>query len=66
MSSNLWAQPSKEWVIPARPKPGRKPKKDEGLVLQQTIIAQVEDEQVKKAQNRYVTSIVAVILYFFV
>ncbi|KAH0838392.1 hypothetical protein J3R83DRAFT_6699 [Lanmaoa asiatica] len=25
-SSTLWAQPSKEWVIPAKPKPGRKPK----------------------------------------
>ncbi|KAF8501891.1 hypothetical protein JB92DRAFT_3084348 [Gautieria morchelliformis] len=27
-SSTLWAQASKEWVIPAKPKPGRKPKKD--------------------------------------
>ncbi|KAG9314456.1 hypothetical protein JVU11DRAFT_5253 [Chiua virens] len=27
-SSPLWAQPSKEWVIPAKPKPGRKPKKE--------------------------------------
>ncbi|CDO76605.1 hypothetical protein BN946_scf184868.g19 [Trametes cinnabarina] len=27
-SSTLWATPSKEWVIPAKPKPGRKPKKD--------------------------------------
>ncbi|KAF9651853.1 hypothetical protein BDM02DRAFT_3109955 [Thelephora ganbajun] len=25
-SSKLWAVPSKEWVIPAKPKPGRKPK----------------------------------------
>ncbi|KIJ45292.1 hypothetical protein M422DRAFT_779186 [Sphaerobolus stellatus SS14] len=27
-STTLWAQASKEWVIPAKPKPGRKPKKD--------------------------------------
>ncbi|KAF7799017.1 hypothetical protein EIP86_010247 [Pleurotus ostreatoroseus] len=27
-STTLWATPSKEWVIPAKPKPGRKPKKD--------------------------------------
>lgn len=27
-SATLWATPSKEWVIPAKPKPGRKPKKD--------------------------------------
>ncbi|KAF8844020.1 hypothetical protein BDN67DRAFT_922952 [Paxillus ammoniavirescens] len=27
-SSTLWAQPSREWVIPAKPKPGRKPKKE--------------------------------------
>ncbi|KAI0304934.1 hypothetical protein BC826DRAFT_1100691 [Russula brevipes] len=27
-SSTLWATASKEWVIPAKPKPGRKPKKD--------------------------------------
>ncbi|KAI0814862.1 hypothetical protein BC629DRAFT_1256198, partial [Irpex lacteus] len=27
-STTLWATPSKEWVIPPKPKPGRKPKKD--------------------------------------
>ncbi|KAI0080257.1 hypothetical protein K474DRAFT_1590235 [Panus rudis PR-1116 ss-1] len=27
-STTLWATASKEWVIPAKPKPGRKPKKD--------------------------------------
>ncbi|TFK89639.1 hypothetical protein K466DRAFT_544948 [Polyporus arcularius HHB13444] len=27
-SAKLWATASKEWVIPAKPKPGRKPKKD--------------------------------------
>lgn len=27
-SSTLWATASKEWVIPAKPKPGRKPKKE--------------------------------------
>ncbi|KAI9445248.1 hypothetical protein H4582DRAFT_2108955 [Lactarius indigo] len=27
-SSTLWATASREWVIPAKPKPGRKPKKD--------------------------------------
>ncbi|KAG8967031.1 hypothetical protein FRC03_010878 [Tulasnella sp. 419] len=26
-ASTLYAQPSKNWVIPPRPKPGRKPKK---------------------------------------
>ncbi|KAI6132739.1 hypothetical protein EDD16DRAFT_7458 [Pisolithus croceorrhizus] len=27
-SATLWAMPSKEWTIPAKPKPGRKPKKE--------------------------------------
>lgn len=27
--ATLYAQPTKEWVIPAKPKPGRKPKRDE-------------------------------------
>ncbi|KAI0694882.1 hypothetical protein BC835DRAFT_1406363 [Cytidiella melzeri] len=27
-STTLWATPSKEWVIPPKPKPGRKPKKE--------------------------------------
>ncbi|KAI0307757.1 hypothetical protein B0F90DRAFT_1676941 [Multifurca ochricompacta] len=27
-STTLWATASREWVIPAKPKPGRKPKKD--------------------------------------
>ncbi|KIY45494.1 hypothetical protein FISHEDRAFT_76673 [Fistulina hepatica ATCC 64428] len=28
-SASLWAAASKEWVIPSKPKPGRKPKKDQ-------------------------------------
>ncbi|KAI0094979.1 hypothetical protein BDY19DRAFT_982296 [Irpex rosettiformis] len=31
-STTLWATPSKEWVIPPKPKPGRKPKKDTAQV----------------------------------
>ncbi|CAE6438355.1 unnamed protein product [Rhizoctonia solani] len=30
--ATLYAQPSKEWVIPAKPKPGRKPKRDDPVV----------------------------------
>ncbi|QRV83342.1 hypothetical protein RhiJN_11358 [Ceratobasidium sp. AG-Ba] len=46
--ATIYAQPTKEWVIPAKPKPGRKPKRDEP----------VEDEEggsdfkAKKVQNR--------------
>jgi hypothetical protein len=30
--ATLYAQPSKEWVVPAKPKPGRKPKRDDVAV----------------------------------
>ncbi|KAG1867947.1 hypothetical protein DFJ58DRAFT_118347 [Suillus subalutaceus] len=30
-ASTLWATASKEWVIPAKPKPGRKPKKESSV-----------------------------------
>ncbi|EGN93833.1 hypothetical protein SERLA73DRAFT_78208 [Serpula lacrymans var. lacrymans S7.3] len=52
-SSTLWATASKEWVIPAKPKPGRKPKKDTMPVVPQVI---TEDEDVdssgRRVQNR--------------
>ncbi|KAJ7808293.1 hypothetical protein B0H14DRAFT_3152182 [Mycena olivaceomarginata] len=48
-NSTLWAVASKEWVVPARPKPGRKPKKDLIPVAQ-------EEEHVdckgRRVQNR--------------
>ncbi|KAH8102495.1 hypothetical protein BXZ70DRAFT_928740 [Cristinia sonorae] len=48
-SSTLWATPSKEWVIPAKPKPGRKPKKD-------TVPPPQADQEVdtkgRRVQNR--------------
>ncbi|KAJ7181771.1 hypothetical protein C8R43DRAFT_970399 [Mycena crocata] len=48
-SPQLWATASKEWVIQPKPKPGRKPKKDQAPVQQ-------EDEQVdckgRRVQNR--------------
>ncbi|KAH9937151.1 uncharacterized protein B0H18DRAFT_1091431 [Fomitopsis serialis] len=34
--TTLWATASKEWVIPAKPKPGRKPKKDSAPAVQDT------------------------------
>ncbi|KAI5897596.1 uncharacterized protein SCHCODRAFT_02145092 [Schizophyllum commune H4-8] len=48
-STTLWATASKEWVIPSKPKPGRKPKKE-------TIQAKDGDNQVddkgRRVQNR--------------
>ncbi|KIJ68336.1 hypothetical protein HYDPIDRAFT_173086 [Hydnomerulius pinastri MD-312] len=51
-SSTLWAQPSKEWVIPAKPKPGRKPKKE--AISGPTILKDEEDEDSsgRRVQNR--------------
>ncbi|KDQ19941.1 hypothetical protein BOTBODRAFT_183963 [Botryobasidium botryosum FD-172 SS1] len=44
-STTLWAKASKEWVIPAKPKPGRKPKDDAS--------AEADGEgKAKKVQNR--------------
>ncbi|KAL1749088.1 hypothetical protein HDZ31DRAFT_28153 [Schizophyllum fasciatum] len=48
-STTLWATASKEWVIPSKPKPGRKPKKE-------TVQAKDGDTQVddkgRRVQNR--------------
>lgn len=48
-STTLWATASKEWVIPSKPKPGRKPKKE-------TLQAKEGDEQTddkgRRVQNR--------------
>ncbi|KAF8516203.1 hypothetical protein BU17DRAFT_51065 [Hysterangium stoloniferum] len=49
-SSTLWAQASKEWVIPAKPKPGRKPKKD---VPPPPVDETIEpDSKGRRVQNR--------------
>ncbi|KAI5124629.1 hypothetical protein M0805_004238 [Coniferiporia weirii] len=47
-SSTLWAQASKEWVIPAKPKPGRKPKKDPAPPKE----SQEVDSKGRRVQNR--------------
>ncbi|KAF7320443.1 BZIP domain-containing protein [Mycena kentingensis (nom. inval.)] len=44
-SPQLYAVPSKTWVIPPKPKPGRKPKKDTAAPAQ-------NDEQGRRVQNR--------------
>ncbi|KAH9969014.1 hypothetical protein BC827DRAFT_1120965 [Russula dissimulans] len=49
-SSTLWATASKEWVIPAKPKPGRKPKKD--LALASVQQNDVSDANGRRVQNR--------------
>ncbi|KAF8711644.1 basic region leucin zipper, partial [Rhizoctonia solani] len=46
--ATLYAQPSKEWVIPAKPKPGRKPKRDDPVVEEDSV----SDSKAKKVQNR--------------
>lgn len=48
-SSTLWATASKEWVIPAKPKPGRKPKKDTSAPAEE--VAEV-DSKGRRVQNR--------------
>ncbi|KAF9229403.1 hypothetical protein BS17DRAFT_723135 [Gyrodon lividus] len=48
-SSTLWAQPSREWVIPAKPKPGRKPKKETPTVPKDEAD---EDSSGRRVQNR--------------
>ncbi|CAE6405693.1 unnamed protein product [Rhizoctonia solani] len=35
--ATLYAQPTKEWVIPAKPKPGRKPKRDDPVVDEDAV-----------------------------
>ncbi|KAI0271342.1 hypothetical protein BC834DRAFT_841030 [Gloeopeniophorella convolvens] len=49
-SSTLWATASKEWVIPAKPKPGRKPKKDPVPTSAQQ--EEVSDAKGRRVQNR--------------
>ncbi|KAI0286987.1 hypothetical protein BGY98DRAFT_1105024 [Russula aff. rugulosa BPL654] len=49
-SSTLWATASKEWVIPAKPKPGRKPKKD--LAPAPAQQSDVVDANGRRVQNR--------------
>ncbi|CAE6378490.1 unnamed protein product [Rhizoctonia solani] len=46
--ATLYAQPTKEWVIPAKPKPGRKPKRDDPVVDEDAV----SDSKAKKVQNR--------------
>ncbi|EIW64438.1 uncharacterized protein TRAVEDRAFT_33223 [Trametes versicolor FP-101664 SS1] len=48
-SSTLWATASKEWVIPAKPKPGRKPKKDVAPPPEETAET---DSKGRRVQNR--------------
>lgn len=47
-STTLWATASKEWVIPAKPKPGRKPKKDTIQPVQEPEV----DNKGRRVQNR--------------
>ncbi|KAI9460928.1 hypothetical protein BJY52DRAFT_1261286 [Lactarius psammicola] len=49
-SSTLWATASREWVIPAKPKPGRKPKKD--LTPTPSQHSDVPDASGRRVQNR--------------
>lgn len=41
--ATLYAQPSKEWVVPAKPKPGRKPKRDEPVVDEEVGVSSLSD-----------------------
>ncbi|GJJ09654.1 hypothetical protein Clacol_003878 [Clathrus columnatus] len=50
-SSTLWAQASKEWIIPAKPKPGRKPKKDPTALAPVDEITE-PDSKGRRVQNR--------------
>ncbi|KIO08181.1 hypothetical protein M404DRAFT_14277 [Pisolithus tinctorius Marx 270] len=50
-SAMLWATPSKEWTIPAKPKPGRKPKK-ESLSNVPVIREEGDDSSGRRVQNR--------------
>ncbi|EPQ60736.1 hypothetical protein GLOTRDRAFT_135366, partial [Gloeophyllum trabeum ATCC 11539] len=49
-SSTLWATASKDWVIPAKPKPGRKPKKDPAPAPQEVV--DTLDSKGRRVQNR--------------
>ncbi|KAG8950339.1 hypothetical protein FRC04_007781 [Tulasnella sp. 424] len=46
-SSTLYAQPTKNWVIPPRPKPGRKPKKESPKIIEDDAT-----DEARKNQNR--------------
>ncbi|KAI0257607.1 hypothetical protein BJV78DRAFT_1163809 [Lactifluus subvellereus] len=48
-SSTLWATASREWVIPAKPKPGRKPK---DLAPTSVQTSDVPDANGRRVQNR--------------
>ncbi|EMD42190.1 hypothetical protein CERSUDRAFT_110730 [Gelatoporia subvermispora B] len=47
-SSTVWATASKDWVIPAKPKPGRKPKKDVAVIPEDSEV----DSKGRRVQNR--------------
>ncbi|PCH33830.1 hypothetical protein WOLCODRAFT_135345 [Wolfiporia cocos MD-104 SS10] len=49
----LWATASKEWVIPAKPKPGRKPKKDTAPAVQDEVDAKGRRVQNRAAQRAF-------------
>ncbi|KAI0034280.1 hypothetical protein K488DRAFT_45751 [Vararia minispora EC-137] len=53
-STTLWATASKEWVIPPKPKPGRKPKKDasSSSSTATTAAAQITTDDGRRVQNR--------------
>ncbi|EJT99886.1 hypothetical protein DACRYDRAFT_95739 [Dacryopinax primogenitus] len=51
-STQVFAQPSKEWVIPPKPKPGRKPKSDEAKTPAETKDADIERKVLNRAAQR--------------
>lgn len=51
-SPTLWATASKEWVIPAKPKPGRKPKKDALARPSDDSPEQPGEAKARRSQNR--------------
>lgn len=50
-SATLWATPSREWTIPAKPKPGRKPRK-ESLSNVPANREESDDSSGRRVQNR--------------
>ncbi|KAI8980688.1 hypothetical protein BD414DRAFT_464924 [Trametes punicea] len=49
-STTLWATASKEWVIPAKPKPGRKPKKDVAPTVQDGTESDAKGRRVQNSR----------------
>ncbi|KZT30473.1 hypothetical protein NEOLEDRAFT_1152991 [Neolentinus lepideus HHB14362 ss-1] len=49
-SATIWATASKDWVVPAKPKPGRKPKKDPAPTPQEE--PEALDSKGRRVQNR--------------